>query len=38
MKGGFRAHFFLRESGRERVGEALGWFPNPLSGSGLWGR
>ncbi len=37
MKGGFRAHF-LRERGRERVGEALGWFSNVLIGSGLWCR
>lgn len=30
--------FFLRERVRERVGEALGWFSNVLSGSGLWHR
>ena len=34
MKDGFRAHF-LHERGRERVGEALGLFPNVLRGSGL---
>ena len=32
------AFFFLRERVRERVGEALGWFSNVLSGSGLWHR
>lgn len=37
MKGGFRVHF-LRERGRERMGEALGLFFNVLSGSGLWHR
>ena len=36
-EGWLSGAFFARE-GEGRVGEALGWFSNLLSGSGLWHR